>query len=196
MLAQKGTKKAPGAFFDEHSAYAGVHRRRPLDPRFTGVLYWEPSTCVRRLRTQDHAFFLPRGHWPLPVQNLVEKCVEMTPPPLAKPGRLVRSCWPRLPDHARTEQVGRHQAVYVRIQRPSNLYGSRPQWAEMRRTHGQILGPPEFPYQPKGHAPVKWGPGQAACEHPLREGAHRRRPRRFFGSFLIAQKGTSLSCIS
>ena len=38
--------------------------------------------------------------------------------------------------------------------------------------------------------PRKRGPGQAAYERPLREGAHRRRPRRFFGDFLIAQKVT------
>ena len=30
-----------------------------------------------------------------------------------------------LPDHRRTKQVGRYQAVYVRIQEPSNLDGKR-----------------------------------------------------------------------
>ena len=38
--------------------------------------------------------------------------------------------------------------------------------------------------------PRNRGSGQAAYERPLREGAHRRRPRRFFGDFLIAQKVT------
>ena len=37
------------------------------------------------------------------------------------------------PDHCRTEQVGRHQAVYVRVQIPSNFDGKRPLWAEWRR---------------------------------------------------------------
>ena len=35
------------------------------------------------------------------------------------------------------------------------------------------------------------GVGNAACERPLREGAHRRRPRRRFGYFAAAGKVTS-----
>ena len=38
------------------------------------------------------------------------------------------------------------------------------------------------------------GVGNAAYERPLREGAHRRRPRRFFRPFLIVQKGTTPPC--
>jgi len=34
------------------------------------------------------------------------------------------------PDHRRTQQVGKQEAVYGRIQAPTNFDGSRPQWAE------------------------------------------------------------------
>ena len=37
LHAQKVTKDAPGDSFDEHLACAGVHRRRPPDPHFTGA---------------------------------------------------------------------------------------------------------------------------------------------------------------
>ena len=37
------------------------------------------------------------------------------------------------PNHRRTQQVGRHQAVSFRGAMPTNLDGSRPQWAESRR---------------------------------------------------------------
>ena len=37
-------------------------------------------------------------------------------------------------DHARTKRVGRHQAVYVSVQAPTNFDGTRPQWAERRKT--------------------------------------------------------------
>ena len=33
----KVTKAPPGDTFDEHLAYAGVHRRCPPDPHFTGA---------------------------------------------------------------------------------------------------------------------------------------------------------------
>ena len=36
------------------------------------------------------------------------------------------------PDHRRTKQVGRHQAVCVSVPMASNLDGSRPQWAGSR----------------------------------------------------------------
>lgn len=37
LHAQKVTKDAPGDSFDEHLDCAGVHRRRPPDPHFTGA---------------------------------------------------------------------------------------------------------------------------------------------------------------
>ena len=37
------------------------------------------------------------------------------------------------PSHRRTQQEGRHQAVSFRGAMPTNLDGSRPQWAESRR---------------------------------------------------------------
>ena len=49
------------------------------------------------------------------------------------------------PDHRRTKQVGRHQAVCVRVAMPSNFDGNRPQWAENRRGHGQSLGRRKIP---------------------------------------------------
>ena len=70
----------------------------------------------------------------------------------------------------------------------------RPQWAEARRTQGLVFGAAGRKCLSSRRAsPRKWGPGQAAYERPLREGAHRRRPRRFFGDFLIVQKVTPSS---
>ena len=77
---QKVTKESLGASFDEHLACAGVHRRRPLDPRLRGTPSWRMGTCIRRLRTQDLAFFLPRGHRPLLRQKLKNLCAVRTPP--------------------------------------------------------------------------------------------------------------------
>ena len=40
---QKVTKESPGISFDEHLAFASVHRRRPPDPRLRGrvtLAFW------------------------------------------------------------------------------------------------------------------------------------------------------------
>ena len=87
----------------------------PPDPRFTGDALLISVHLRPAGKMWSALSSLPPGHWALVVQNLVEKCVEITPPTLAKPGGLVRSRWLFLPDYARTEQVGGHQAVYVRI---------------------------------------------------------------------------------
>ncbi len=42
----------------------------PQTPYLRGTPSWEIGTCVRRLRTQDFAPFLPRGHRPLLSGNL------------------------------------------------------------------------------------------------------------------------------
>ncbi len=52
--------------------------------------------------------------------------------------------------------------------------------------------PPDASAKFSGGRPRKRGPGQAAYERLLREGAHRRRPRRIFGYFLCEQKVTFL----
>ena len=78
-------------------------------------------------------------------------------------------------DDGRTKQVGRHQAVYVRIQVLGNLEGSRPQWAESRRAHGQNLGRRKR-RKPKGTRPRNRGSGGNDCEHRRRQGAHRKQP--------------------
>ena len=71
-----------------------------------------------------------------------------------------------------------------------NLNGTRAQWpGKKRKDHSDFARRMRVPRSQEG-VPRKWGPGQAAYERPLREGARRRRPRRFFGDFLIAQKVT------
>ena len=150
-LPKKEPKRHQGASFDEHPACAGVHRRRPLDPRLRGTPSWKMGTCVRRLRRQDLASFLPRGHRPLQSKNLEmsalyehrlvwQSCGSRAVvaggwghPPLPKRLSILRvgadvssARWLRSmfvsrrrggdqpPDHRRTKQVGRHQAVWVR----------------------------------------------------------------------------------
>ena len=63
---------------------------RPLDPHFTGdALLWTWHFSSGGQNLSGVPFLLP-GHWALSVQNLVEKCVEISPPALAEPGWLVR----------------------------------------------------------------------------------------------------------
>ena len=82
----------------------------------------------------------------------------------------------------------------ISTQNAANFGLGRPQWAEARRTQGLVFGAAGRKCLSSRRAsPRKWGPGQAAYERPLREGAHRRRPRRFFGDFLIVQKVTPSS---
>ena len=68
----------------------------------------------RRTKSEWYTLFTP-AHWGLGVQNLVDKCAEITPPTWAKLWQL-GSCQRQF-DHRRTKQVGRHRAVYVRSNR-------------------------------------------------------------------------------
>ena len=61
------------------------------------------------------------------------------------PSLAVGAAISRPSNHHRTKQVGRHQAVCVRIREPSNSDGKRPQWAENRRAHAQNLGRRNIP---------------------------------------------------
>ena len=130
---KKEPKRHQGASFDEHLACAGAHRRCPLDPRLRRTPSWKMGTCVRRLRTQDLASFLPRGHRPLQGRNLKVSA-------LYAHHLVWQSCGSRAIDDDRTKQVGAHQAVYDREQKLANFDGNRPQWAEWRGVHGQNLG--------------------------------------------------------
>ena len=153
LLAQKVTKDALGDSFDEHSAYAGVHRRRPPDPHFTGdalLRIWHlrpaaPNTrpCVFLASgTQAPSSSqspLYSGRPSVGIRHAAPLRLLSPPNPLrwALAGTLIKylrctdTAWlditvaAGLPDHRRTKQVGRYQAVYVRIQEPSNLDGKR-----------------------------------------------------------------------
>ena len=57
------------------------------------------------------------------------------------------------PDHRRTQQVGKQEAVYGRIQAPTNFDGSRAWWPESRRMHGQNLGRRNGPNDQRGTLP-------------------------------------------
>ena len=65
----------------------------------------------------------------------------------------------------------------ISTQNAANFGLGRPQWAEARRTQGLVFGAAGRKCLSSRRAsPRKWGPGQAAYERPLREGAHRRWP--------------------
>ncbi len=152
----------------------------PHRTRFAGLL-WGPRGLP----------FLPSGHWALDVQNLVDRCAEITPPPWAKPWQLVRNRarTVRQPDHRRTKRVGRHQAVYVRMQALFNLDTSRPQWAGKRRRIHSNFARRNQSKNPKLPALVTGVRGKGDLERPLREGAPRSRSPAAF--CLLCRRGQS-----
>ena len=56
------------------------------DPPITGDAFLRPWQKHSGGQNLSGLPFLPPGHWALCVQNLVDKCVEITPPTLAKLG--------------------------------------------------------------------------------------------------------------
>ena len=66
FVCPKRNQKCPGGVSPVNaSPKAGVHSRLTPRPPLRGTPSWKIGTCVRRLRTQDLASFLPRGHRPL-----------------------------------------------------------------------------------------------------------------------------------
>ena len=55
----------------------------PVPLFYGGTLLGDLVETIRRSENMTIWSFLPRGHRPLPVQNLMENCAEMTPPALA-----------------------------------------------------------------------------------------------------------------
>ena len=86
-LPKKEPKMHQGAAFDEHLAYAGVHRRpSPGPPNYGRRLPGSWAISSGR-QNQDGLFFLPRALGPL-CAKFGGSCAEMTPPTPAEPGRL------------------------------------------------------------------------------------------------------------
>ena len=89
------------------SPKAGVHSHLSPRPPFTGdtlQLSWQFRPAGK---DKTIWFFLPRGHRPLPGENL--KCLRCTD--TAYSGKAVAA---GLSDHRRTQQEGMYQAVYAR----------------------------------------------------------------------------------
>ena len=135
------------------SPQAGVHRRRPPGPPATGDALQEdrhlrpaaPNTrpCVLLASgaqaPSSSQSPLYSGRPSVGIRHAAPLRLLSPPNPLrwALAGTLIKylrctdTAWlditvaAGLPDHRRTKQVGRYQAVYVRIQEPSNLDGKR-----------------------------------------------------------------------
>ena len=88
---------------------------------------------IRRAKPGRTAFLAPGTQAPAGLE--IKECLRCTD--TAYPGRTVAA---GPPDHRRTQQVGRHQAVYVRAKMLSNFDGKRPLWPESKKVHGQNLG--------------------------------------------------------
>ena len=134
----KVTKTPPGGSFDERLRGAGAHRRRRPGPPFCGGRPPGGWVCSSGGQSQVGLSFLPRPTGAYALETL--ECPHYTD--TAYPGKTVAAGQlPRhSPDHRRTEQVGRHQAVYGRAEMLSNFDGTRALWPEWRRMHGQNLG--------------------------------------------------------
>ena len=63
-----------------HFACGSTHRRLVPGPLFTGDACLKAGHFRPAGKIWSALSSLPPGHWALVVQNLVEKCVEMTPP--------------------------------------------------------------------------------------------------------------------
>ena len=154
MLAQKGTKKAPGVWLRRTPRHRWAFIvTTPPGPPFTGdaiLRIWHlrpaaPNTrpCVFLASgTQAPSSSqspLYSGRPSVGIRHAAPLRLHSPPNPLrwALAGTLIKylrctdTAWlditvaAGLPDHRRTKQVGRYQAVYVRIQEPSNLDGKR-----------------------------------------------------------------------
>ena len=178
---QRRAKGAPSTNTWLTPVFIGV---APLDPHYGGT----PSCqIVESSRRPEHKILHPPCPSPQgPIWSEISKCLRCAD--TAYSGKTVAA---GPPDHRRTKQVGRHQAVCGRAAMLSNFNGKRPQWAESRKAHGQILGPPKLTDQPKGHALVNRGSGG---KPPMSTGkakcSSKASPQSLFGSFLVIQKGT------
>ena len=162
-----------GDSFNERLRAAGAHRRRPPGPPATGDALlgnWHLRPAAPNTRpcallasgTQAPSSSqspLYSGRPSMGIRHVASLLLLSPPNPLrwALAGTPIKC--PRCtdtacsgiavaagpPDHRRTKQVGRHQAVCVRVAMPSNFDGNRPQWAENRRGHGQSLGRRKIP---------------------------------------------------
>ena len=120
--AMERTKDRRGPPSMNTSPKAGVHRRLVPGPPFTGVPYWRLGTFIRRAKSEWRTLLAagPLG----PARSKISNCPRYTD--TAWLGK-ARAAGP--PDHRPAKRVGRHQAVYVRVQTLTHFDGTRPQWA-------------------------------------------------------------------
>ena len=153
------------------SPKAGVHSLLPPDPRLRGTSSWGYGCAFPAGLRQDPLSFLPRGHRPLPGQKLRTICAVQTPPTLAEPWQLVR------PATAAPNRKAGTRRCHLEVQ-------CQQIWMEVGPS-GPRVGGEQILILPAGnHCRAK-----AACEHPLREGAHRRRSPAAF--CLLCRRGQS-----
>ncbi len=107
-------QRIAGAASDERLRGAGAHRRLAPDPVYGGRPPGLLGNLVRRAKSGQANLSCPGGTGPYKVE--IWKCPHCTD--TAYQGKAVAAGQLRghLPDHRRTKQVGRHQAVYVRAE--------------------------------------------------------------------------------
>ena len=159
-MRTESNQRTAGAAFDERLRAAGAHRRLAPDPGYGGRPPVLLGTFIRRASSSQSPLY--SGCPSVGIRHAAPLLLLSPPNPLRwalagppiKCPRCTGTAYSgitvaagQLPggDHRRTKQVGRHQAVCVRIQEPSNSDGKRPQWAENRRAHAQNLGRRNIP---------------------------------------------------
>ena len=146
-MRTESNQRTAGAAFDERLRAAGAHRRLAPDPGYGGRPPVLLGTFIRRASSSQSPLY--SGCPSVGIRHAAPLLLLSPPNPLRwalagppiKCPRCTGTAYSgitvaagQLPggDHRRTKQVGRHQAVCVRIQEPLNLDGNRPPWAESR----------------------------------------------------------------
>ena len=166
------------------SPKAGVHSRHPWTPPYgSGSL--RSASYFRRAKSRPVSVLFS-AHWGLLPSKFVSAYFYRTPPPASLPVWCGRHQLPSC--HGYTRVGGARIAQTLLNFCPVGTCAP-----EARRTQGRVLGRRiKLPIPQEGVSRKMGAWGQAAYERPLREGAHRRRPRRIFGYFLCEQKVTIL----
>ena len=189
LLAQKGTKKAPGSVAPTNiSPKASVHSRHPWTP-FTKAGHFGREVSSGG-QNQDLFPFYSRALGPFSIKickllpSIVHRlmpaylfgaAVVGLPPATAQPPWLCQTR--RCPYSADTSKfLTRQGPVPPRQEGPNGLVLVR---------RAVIINPPG------GRPPVAGGLGAKTVSASSGSALTGSSPRRFFGSFLIAQKGTS-----
>ena len=174
-----------GASFDEHMACASVHRRRPPGPPiYGGVSLW-PLCNPRRAKSRPVSVLFSAHRGLLPSK--FEGIYILTHTAWCVPTCLVRR-WSGGP--AATALPRQAVSVQRRHFQISDPVGACV--PEARRTKWSCLSPPDgFCPTINRASPVAGGPGAMTVSASSGSALTGSSPRRFFGSFLIAQKGTS-----